>query len=268
MSVTTVEPPATRGLWARIPYGLKAKVAVGLLLLLFWELGVRTFAAAYVARPSTVVPVIPDVLTSRQFIEAFVGTMIPFLQGLVVATVAAVLVGLAMGQIAWLGWALKGYTYALFALPMVAVVPLVTMWAGYSNTSRMAIIVFAAYFPMVLNVYDGARSVPQRYLEVAKTYRAPRRAVWFGVVVPASIPYLLAGFRLAAGRAIVAAVVAEYLISIPGLGFYILVNARTFRHNEAFVAVIALALVGILTLLLARWAAGALAPWYDADRED
>jgi NitT/TauT family transport system permease protein len=76
------------------------------------------------------------------------------------------------------------------------------------------------------------------------------------------LPYVLAGFRLAAGRALIAAVVAEYLIGIEGLGFYVLLNARSFRHDEAFVAVIALALFGIATLFLVRWATRRLCPWY------
>ncbi len=250
--------------WEIISYGARARIAVGVLLLVLWEFGTRLFAPPYTARPTDMAPVFFDVLTSREFIDAFLGTMLPIVQGLIFAVGAAVVVGLAMGQIKWIGWSLRGYTNALFALPMVAVVPLVTMWLGYSETARLAVIVVAAYFPMVLNVYDGSRSVSQHYLEVAKTYRAPRWRVWFGVVLPASIPYLLAGFRLASGRALVGAVVAEYIIGgLDGLGFYILVNARSFSHNEAMVAVLALAAVGVAILGGVKWATGRFAPWYD-----
>lgn len=260
----SVPPSPRRRPWERIPYRARAQAAVGLLLLAVWEVGIRLFAPAYAARPSTVIPVVPDVLGSAEFRTAFAGTMVPIIQGLVIGIVLAVLVGLAMGRVRWVEWALRGYTNALFTLPMVAVVPLITMWLGYTEASRLAIVVFASYFPMVLNVYDGARSVSGRYLEVAATYRAPRRHVWFGLVLPASIPYLLTGVRLASGRALVGAVVAEYIISIPGLGFYILLNARSFRHPEAFVAVLALAGVGIGIVVLARWATHRLAPWYEA----
>ncbi|MFA9444253.1 ABC transporter permease [Egicoccus sp. AB-alg6-2] len=251
--------------WKRIPYRLRARVAVGLLLLALWEVGIRLLAPPYAARPSTVAPVVPEVLTSEQFLTAFAGTMVPIAQGLAIGIALAVLVGLAMGRIRWVEWALRGYTNALFALPMVAVVPLITMWLGYTEASRLAIVIFATYFPMVLSVYDGARAVSGRYLEVAATYRAPRRHVWFGLVLPASIPYLLTGFRLASGRALVGAVVAEYIISIPGLGFYILLNARSFRHPEAFVAVLALAGVGVGIVVAVRWATRRLAPWYAAE---
>lgn len=266
-AVTAATPSQPRRAWlARIPYGLRAKVAVGLLLLGAWEAILPFVAPPFVARPSGIIQALPQVLSSGEFWSAFGATMVPIVQGLLIATVFAVLIGLAMGQIRWVGWALKGHTYALFALPMVAVVPLMTLWAGYTGTARLAIVIFAAYFPMVLSVYDGTQAVSERYIEVARTYRAPRRAVWFGVVLPSSVPYLLAGFRLASGRALVAAVVAEFLISIDGLGFFILFNARSFRHPEAFVGVLALALVGIGLLVLARWATKRFAPWYDPSR--
>jgi ABC-type nitrate/sulfonate/bicarbonate transport system permease component len=249
------------------PYSVRAKVLVGLGLLAVWEFGVRGFAPNYVARPSRTFPVVLPVLQRDDFWSAFSGTISAMIQGLLIAIVLAVVVGLAMGQIRWVGWSLRGYTNAFFSLPMIAVVPLITMWTGYSDSARLAIIVFAAYFPMVLNVYDGARSVSGHYLEVSRSYRAPRRSVWIGVVIPASIPYLIAGFRLASGRALVAAVVAEYLVSIPGLGFFVLVNARSFRHDEAMVGVFALMAVGILLIAVAQLATRVFAPWYLVHRD-
>jgi ABC-type nitrate/sulfonate/bicarbonate transport system permease component len=254
--------PGMSTLGRLLPYSLRAKVVVGLFLLTFWEFGVRGFAPNYVARPSRTLPAVLPVLRREEFWTAFSGTMSAMVQGLLIAVVAALVMGLAMGQVKWIGWSLRGYTNAFFSLPMIAVVPLITMWTGYSESARLAIVVFAAYFPMVLNVYDGARSVSGHYLEVAKSYRAPRRSVWIGVVIPASIPYLIAGFRLASGRALVAAVVAEYLVSIPGLGFFVLINARSFRHDEAMVGVFALMMVGVLLISVAQLATRYLAPWY------
>ncbi|WP_166351401.1 ABC transporter permease [Phytoactinopolyspora limicola] len=246
----------------RLPYPVWVKGSTALVIFALWELFTHVFAPHYVARPTRVAAVIPEVVTSSEFLAALSGTVVPIVQGMVVAVVLGTVVGLAMGQVRWIDRSLKIYVYGLFALPMVAVLPLVTMWFGYTEGARLAIIVFAAFFPMALSMYDGSRSVSRDYLEVASSFRAGRLAVWFGVVLPASLPYVLAGFRLAAGRALIAAVVAEYLIGIEGLGFYILLNARSFRHNEAFVAVLALALFGILTLFLARWATRRWCPWY------
>jgi ABC-type nitrate/sulfonate/bicarbonate transport system permease component len=250
------------GMDRSLRYALSVKLLTGLAILAFWEVVVRAVAPSYVARPSGVIPAIPEVVIDPVFIRSVSGTLLPVVEGLFIAVVLGVLIGLAMGQIQWVGWGLKLYTNALFAMPMVAVVPLITMWLGYTDTARLAIIIFAAYFPMAINVYDGSRSVPRRYLEVAESLQASRRSVWFEIVLPASLPYVLAGFRLAAGRALIAAVVAEYLISIDGLGFYILRNAQAFQHNEAFVAVLTLALVGVVSLLFARLATQRFCTWY------
>ena len=86
--------------------------------------------------------------------------------------------------------------------------------------------------------------MPKDYLEVAASFRS-RLRVLTEVVLPASTPYLLAGFRLAAGRALIGAVVAEFFLAIPGLGYFILFNSRTFHQNEAFVAVLLLAGFGV-----------------------
>jgi ABC-type nitrate/sulfonate/bicarbonate transport system permease component len=126
----------------------------------------------------------------------------------------------------------------------------------------MATIVFASFFSIAINVADGARAVPTEYMEVARSYRAKWYDTWFGVTLPASIPYLLAGIRLAAGRALIAAIVAEFYISLEGLGFYILFNSRTFNHDAAFVAVLLLAFFGLGVEAAMNGTMRRFLPWY------
>ena len=156
---------------------------------------------------------------------------------------------------------LRYYVNSLFATPMVAVLPLVSLWFGYSAEARLATVVFASFFSIVINVCDGARSVPLDYLEVARSFRARPVATLFDVLLPSSLPYLLAGVRLAAGRALIGAVVAEFFISIPGLGFYVLYNSRIFKHNEAMVAVIVLVAAGVGFDALVKWLTRRFMPW-------
>jgi ABC-type nitrate/sulfonate/bicarbonate transport system permease component len=84
----------------------------------------------------------------------------------------------------------------------------------------------------------------------------------FDIVLPAATPYLLAGLRLAAGRALIGAVVAEFFLAIPGLGYFILYNSRTFHQNEAFVAVIFLSGFGVGFNMLVNAATRRFLPWY------
>ena len=152
-----------------------------------------------------------------------------------------------------------------YALPMVVVVPLFALWFGYTGAARLATIVFAALFSIIVNVADGARAVPRDYIEVARSFRSGRLRALLDVVLPASTPYFLAGLRLAAGRALIGAVVAEFITAIGGLGYFILYNSRTFHHNEAFVGVLLLAAFGVGFEVLVAWSTRALLPWYRRD---
>lgn len=249
--------------WLASPLFLK--VAAGVVLLLVWEITVRALAPAYVAKPLAIARVFFKVLGDPQFLAAAWATLGAVLSGLAISLVFGTAVGFAMGRIDLLERGLRYYVSSLFATPMVAILPLVTLWFGYSADARLAVVVFAAFFSIAVNACDGARSVPHEYLEVARSFRAPASHNLFDIIFPSSIPYLLAGVRLAAGRALVGAVVAEFFISIPGLGYYILYNSRTFKHSEAFVAVIVLVAVGVSFEALANWLTRRFLPWARRD---
>jgi len=246
---------------------LAVRLLAGIVLLAIWELGVRAWAPAYVARPTGVAAVLWSVATSRQFLIAAGATLTAVLEGLAIALVAGIATGIAMGRSLAVDRLIRYYVFALFAMPMVAVLPLITLWFGYTGGARLATTVFAAYFSIVLNAADGARAVPAEYLEVSRSFRAPRWRVLLDCVLPSSLPYLLAGVRLGAARALIGAVLAEFFISVPGLGTYILTNSRSFHHNEAIVAVLVLAGSGVGFDALVNWATRRYLPWYRRDEK-
>jgi len=230
--------PAARGV-------LVPRLITGLALLLMWEVAVRLLAPAYVAKPTTVLMVAPHVLTDPVFLRATGNTLAAVAEGLAIALVFGTVIGLLMGRSPALEKAIRHYVNGFYAMPMIVVLPLFSLWFGYSASTRIATIIFAAIFSIIVNVADGARSVPREFLEVARSFRSSRLRMMLNIVLPASMPYLLAGTRLAAGRALIGAVVAEFFISVGGLGYYILYNSRSYHHNEAFVGVLLLAGFGV-----------------------
>jgi ABC-type nitrate/sulfonate/bicarbonate transport system permease component len=241
---------------------LVIRAGTGIVLLALWEGFVTWLAPSYVARPSGVAHALPHVLSSGQFWHDARLTVTAVFEGLAVGVVLGVLVGLTMGRLRDVDRLLRFYLSAFFAMPLIALVPVMTLWFGYTGTVRLAIVTFGAFLPVCLNVYDGTRKLPTQYVEVAQSYHARWWNVWFGIALPSSLPYLLAGFRLAAGRALVAAVIAEYLVALPGLGYYILFESRSFHQNQATVAVIALALLGVAINSSADLAVRLALPWY------
>jgi len=243
------------------------RLICGLVILLAWEFVVRALAPGYVAKPTTVVMAIPHVITDSVFLKATAASLTAVAEGLAVALVFGTIIGLLMGRMPMFERAIRHYVNGFYAVPMIIVLPLFSLWFGYSGATRIATIIFAAIFSIIVNVADGARSVPREFLEVARSFRSSRLRVLGEIVLPASMPYLLAGFRLAAGRALIGATVSEFFLSIGGLGYYILYNSRSYHHNEAFVGVLLLAAFGVSFELLVNWCTRHFMPWYRRDEK-
>src|SRR5262249_494844 len=218
----------------RAPAALLYRLAARLTNVLTWEIVVRTLAPAYVAKPSSIIAVLPKVIVDPAFLTATAQTLTAVAQGLAISIVLGTLIGLLIGRSLIAERALRHYVNGFYAVPMVVVLPLLSLWFGYSGATRLATIVFASLFSIIVNVSDGAKAVPRRHIEVAGLFRSDRWRTTLEIVLPAATPYFLAGLRLAAGRALIGAVVAEFFTAIGGLGFFILYNSRTFHHNEAF----------------------------------
>jgi NitT/TauT family transport system permease protein len=254
--------PAAMGRSARDASSFVPRLITGLFILLSWEIVVRALAPAYVAKPSTVVLAIPRVITDPVFLQALGATLAAVAEGLAITIVIGTGIGLLMGRSDTIDRMIRVYINGFNAMPMIIVLPLFSLWFGYSSAARIATIIFAAIFAITMNVADGARSVPREYLEVSRSFRSGKLRMLTDIVLPSSMPYLLAGFRLAAGRALIGAVVAEFFLSIGGLGYYILYNSRSYHHNEAFVGVLLLAAFGVGFEVLVQWTTRRFMPWY------
>ena len=245
--------------------GWGIKIVAGVAILVVWHYSVVLFAPPYVAKPLNVIAVFPSVIVNEAFLNATFSTLRAVLEGLAIAMVFGTLIGLLMGRVKTADRMLDFYVNGFYAMPMIAALPLLTVWFGYSEEARLATVVFAALFSVIINVSDGARSVPREYLEVARAYRAHRRSVWFDITLMSAVPYLIAGVRLAAGRALVGAVLAEIFASIEGQGMYILANARGLQQNEAVVGVLMLAAFGLSFDAIMNGALRKWFPWYRRD---
>jgi ABC-type nitrate/sulfonate/bicarbonate transport system permease component len=259
-AITPVRPDRLRRPWWRHP--LVLRLAAGVLILAVWQVVVDLWAKSYVARPTGVVRTIPSVLSEGLFYSDVRSTLLAVIEGLAIAVVVGTAVGLVVGRLPDVRRVLGMYVNGVYAMPIIAIVPLLTVWFGYTTTSRLIVIVLEASLPIVFNVAEGARSVSRTYLEVTRIHRAPWWRVWFGVALPAALPYVLAGIDLAIGRALIGAVVAEFIAAINGLGYYILFNVNSFHEDRAIVALIVLALFAIALRALVNYVVRRVLVWY------
>ncbi len=246
---------------------LVPRLVAGLAVAALWEIAVRLFMPDYVATPLGILAVFPHVVAGAPFLAALAQTMAAVAEGVLIAIVLGTALGLVIGRSVLAERALLYYVNAFYAMPILVMLPLFSLWFGYTSAARLATIVFSAIFSIVLNVADGARSMPKEYIETARSFRSGRFRELFEVVLPAAMPYVLAGLRLASGRALIGAVVAEFFTAIGGLGYFILFYSRTFHHNVAFVAVLFLAGFGVGADALITWGTRAYLPWYRRDEK-
>ena len=241
------------------------KIVAGVIILSVWEVVVRVFAPAYVTTPTGVVRVFPKVIVDPEFISNALATMEAVIIGLAIAIVAGTVIGLLMGRIKEVRYSLSHYVNSLFTMPMIAILPLLSLWFGHTSETRLVLVVLVAFLSVVVNVADGARGIHEEYLEVARSFRVGKIRTMFDIVLPLLVPHLIAGIRLAAGRALTGAVIADFFLAIPGLGYYILYNSRSFHLNEAFVAVVVLIVAGVGFDRLINWITTRFMPWLRRD---
>jgi ABC-type nitrate/sulfonate/bicarbonate transport system permease component len=240
------------------------RVGAGLLILAAWQFLATAFAPAYIPRPSRTITQIPAVLSDQQFLSGTGSTLLAIIEGLLIAVVIGTAAGLVMGRLRDVDRLLRLYVNSFYAMPIVALVPLLTVWFGYTPQVRLAIIVIEATLPIIFSVAEGVRTISGGYEDVARSYLAPWWRVWTGVALPGSLPYLLGGLDLAIGRALIGAVVAEFIAALNGIGYYILFNVRSFHQDDAMVAVLVLIAFALLLRALINLAVRRGLPWYRA----
>ena len=129
--------------------------------------------------------------------------------GFSLAVVAGIGIGLLLARFWVLDIALNVYITFLYSIPSVALVPLIVLWAGFETTAKVIILFLFAFFPMVINTYQGVKSVDPKLLEVGRAFRCSERQLWANIVLPASLPFIVTGLRLALGRGLIGMVLAD-----------------------------------------------------------
>jgi NitT/TauT family transport system permease protein len=150
---------------------------------------------------------------------------------------------------------------ALYATPLVAVIPLVTLWFGLGASAKLFIIVILAVFPILINTAAGVRDVPATLIDVGTAFAANERQIFTKIILPAAVPFMMTGLRLGVGRAIIGMVVAEFFTAITGLGALIVKYGNQYDTASMFVPIFLLMLLGVGLTLLLRRAETAVAPW-------
>ncbi len=177
----------------------------------------------------------------------------------------AIVIGVPIGIISGVSRTFRDYSdlmiAALYATPLVAIAPLLVLWLGIGPASKAAVVFLTAVFPILINTSAGILATDAVLVEVSQSFGGTRFQTIRKVMVPAALPFILTGMRLAIGRGIVGVVVGEILGSQAGLGHLILVAGQSFDVPNLFVGVITLAIAGISLTYLAQLAEQYVTRW-------
>lgn len=245
---------------SRVPGAVVSLVSVVAALALWETLG-RGVNPLFASHPSAIFAAGVTMLTTGVLVRAFAQSMQPLVVGYLLAVAIGIPLGLLLGRYRWAEYGLGIYVTGAYAAPLVALVPLFVLWFGLGFAVKVAIIFVLAIFPITINTWVGVKAVPRTLIEVGTAFVASDAAIMWKIIVPATLPYIMAGLRLAVGRAIIAMVVAEFFTAINGLGGIILKAGDSFDTARLFVPVLILMALGVGLTALVGWLESKVAPW-------
>lgn len=249
-------------------HDLAVRAASVCAVLIVWEIGARGISPFLFAPPSRIIAAGAQMIASGELWPYLALSFRVAAIGMLLGIVVGIAAGVMIARVRLLDLALEPFVIALYSTPMVALIPLVVIWAGFGDAGKIVVIFLFAVFPILLNTYQGVHGVDGRLLEVARSFRSSERALWGDVILPSALPFIIAGLRLALGRALIGMVIADLYTSVSGIGYLIVRYAQNLQIDRLLVPVVILSVTGVALVQGLRWLEMRIAPWEFAGRDD
>jgi ABC-type nitrate/sulfonate/bicarbonate transport system permease component len=233
------------------------------ILLTAWELASRggLISAAFFPAPSRIADAFIKLLLNGKLLLAIEATFIRFFAGVFLGALVAVILGLMMGWWKKLNYFLSPWISALYPIPKIAIFPLLMILFGIGEGSKFVAIFLASFFPMLISTLAGVQQINRIYFEVGQNYGVRGRKILTHILLPGSLPSILAGLRLAVNSGFVLTISVEVLSAKKGLGVLLWFGWQTFRVSELYAVLVIIALVGIALNYLINQITTRLVPW-------
>jgi NitT/TauT family transport system permease protein len=235
------------------------------LVLGLWEYFGHHINPLFMSYPSAILKAAAALIADGQLLDALESSLTTLLIGFATASAAGIVLGLLIGRYRLVDAATDWLVNALYATPLIAIMPLVILWFGLGDMAKLFIVTILAVFPVLINTAAGVRNVPSTLIDVGAAFAANERQVFLKIILPATLPYMMTGLRLGIGRAIIGMVVAEFFTAITGLGALIVKFGNQYDTASMFVPILTLMLLGVALTALVRRAEIMLTPWCSHD---
>ena len=216
-------------------------------LLLTWEILVRTGAlpSFYFPPPTGVLRGLGELIRSGLLVDHGGATLSRIAVGLPLGGTLGLLAGVAMGRSTPVRRVADPIVGALYPTPKLAILPLVMVFLGIGEASKLFIVAMAAFFPMLISTLSGVRQIQPIYFEVAANYGTGRINLLKRVILPASLPAVLAGLRIALNSVIHVTIAVEIVSAVRGLGALVWLSWEVLRVEQLYATLVVISLLGI-----------------------
>jgi NitT/TauT family transport system permease protein len=242
------------------------KAVTLLVVLVGWEIAGRYVNPLFLSSPSAIAVALYGLTASGELPQAIASSMFAFSLGIAFAIVVGIGIGVAMGRVRMLEYVLEPYVNALYSTPSIALIPLFILWFGVGVVSKIIIIFTLSVFIVIINTFSGVKNLSQGVIDIGAAFGASQRQIFWKVVLPAALPFIMTGLRLAVGRGVLAMIVAEFFTSIAGLGGMIVKYGNFFETAKMFVPIIVVSLLGVTFVEIIKYIEKRLAPWKETER--
>lgn len=243
--------------------------AISLICVLgLWEIFGAQVDQSLFTTPSKIAIAAVEMIASGELWHYLAQSLVVLAIGLTLAAIVGIVVGLVLARFWVIDVAFGVYITFLYSIPSVALVPLIVLWAGFETTAKVIILFMFAFFPMVINTYQGVKNVDSKLLEVGRSFRCSEWQLWKNIVLPGALPFIVTGLRLALGRGLIGMVLADLYTAISGIGYLIVRTASTYQVDKMFVPIVTLGLLGVTLTALLRVVEVRVAPWTKAGNQD
>lgn len=245
---------------------LALAIATPIILLLGWEIAARTGAidGRIFTPPSQIFERAMEMLGDGSLVEHTVATSVRLLIGFAIGAVSGIAVGLIMGVIRPIRAALGPTFTALYALPKIAILPLLLLIFGLTETPKVLSVAISVFFVLQINTLAGIVQIDPRILEAAKAYKADGLKLFRYVLLPGATPTIFTGIRVAAGNSVIVITAVEFVASNNGLGYLIWNSWQLFQPSTMYVGLIVVALLGAVMTFVAVQLEKLSMPWKHA----
>jgi ABC-type nitrate/sulfonate/bicarbonate transport system permease component len=254
-----------KSLWQRLEPTILGSGGIVILLLL-WEvlpriITMKAGTKLFFTTPSQIVGTLWHLFSTGAIWTPLGVSASGFALGLGLSIVVGLPLGVLIGRSRTLNAMLDPFVTAFNATPRLVFLPLVMLWFGLGLWTKVVIVFLGALFPILINTYEGVRNADRTLINVVRSFGASEWDVARLVIVPNAMPYIIAGLRLAIGRAVLGVVVAEFFGSESGLGVMMVQAAGRYQVDVVFSGLIVFAVLSLVLTWMVQLLENRLSGW-------